>query len=480
MSDTRQLLTRISAFRDRLAQVGHLVPADGEPDEGQIADALLAEPGRIGHALRLLTLQPQADPPPPLTLRARLLLEDAQALVGVQRELTADPALGAALAFGGDDAHALHHRDTVALTEAALKLAQVFPAGAEAQLRACDGLETLLQTVRDRLAVLRAAVTRRRVETDRIDGLARRLADIHAGRMVDLTWFADLAEALLDEAGQAAPLRFLTADPASTCSYPGGRETVAPARFVAAHALTVAQVVARLVPHDYEWAGHGVTAVMAALMMDLGMLSVPVEVLAQAGPLSPADRRLIDAHPERGAELIRTLYPDSDLVAAAVAGHHERPDGTGYPAAATGEAIPSLARLLGVCDHYAGLCGERVYRPAADSRTALTETLLAAEAGRVDRDFSELLLHLSMFPVGAVVELSDGRVGVVVANHASRVNLRAAARPVVAVVADRDGNVLPRPDHVDLAAADRGSVVRALPRAERSTLLARHYPELCG
>ncbi len=480
MSDTRQLLTRISAFRDRLAQVGHLVPGDDDPDANRVADALMAAPGQIGHALRLITPQPSGAPPLPLTLRARRLLEDARALVHVQRNLAADPALSAALAGDGDDAHALHHRDTVALTEAALKLAQVFPAAAEAQLRACDGLEMLLQTVRDRLAVLRAAVLRRRVDTDRLDGLARRLADIHAGRMVDLTWFADLAHALLDEAGQAAPLRFLTADPDSTCSYIGGRETVAPARFVAAHALTVAQVVARVVPHDYEWAGRGVTAVMAALVMDLGMVGIPVEVLSKAGPLSPADRRLVDAHPERGAEMIRAIYPDSDLVAAAVAAHHERPDGTGYPAAAVGDEISSLARLLGVCDHYAGLCGERPHRPAADPRTALTETLFAAEAGRVDRDFSELLLHLSMFPVGAVVELSDGRVGVVVANHASRVNLRAAARPVVAVVADPDGNVLPRPDHIDLAAADRGSVVRALPRAERSTLLARHYPELCG
>jgi hypothetical protein len=78
-----------------------------------------------------------------------------------------------------------------------------------------------------------------------------------------------------------------------------------------------------------------------------------------------------------------------------------------------------------------------------------------------------------------VVELTDGRAAVVVATHNSRANLRATHRPVVAVLADPSGGLLPRPEFVDLAAADHGGVVRTLSTAERRKLLADRYPDLC-
>ena len=136
--------------------------------------------------------------------------------------------------------------------------------------------------------------------------------------------------------------------------------------------------------------------------------------------------------------------------------------------------------MLVVCDVYVVMACDRPHRPASDPRTALTDTLLAAEHGRLDRDFTEYLLALAFHPVGTVVELTDGRVGVVVATHTNRVNLRLTARPVVVVLTDAAGLVLPRPEFVDLAAAERGGVVRVLTAAERTRLLAKHYPELCG
>ena len=56
--------------------------------------------------------------------------------------------------------------------------------------------------------------------------------------------------------------------------------------------------------------------VVAALLMDVGMLRVPAEVLAKTTPLTPDDRRLIDAHPIAGAEAIRNMFPDAPLIAA--------------------------------------------------------------------------------------------------------------------------------------------------------------------
>jgi hypothetical protein len=478
-------LNRITAFRERLEQVPPLVPPDAVagavPDR---AAALAASPEWLSMSLRQMVAGPDAPRGPVLTGRARTLLENARDLVAEQRRLTDDPLLTALSARGSDGAAAdplvTFHRSTVALTEAALRLVQAFPESAEVQLRMCEGVDAMLRTVRDRLGVAGHALAVRKSETDRIDRLARLLAALAGGQFVPLGSFAELAEEVLDDARKAAPIRFLSADPYSGVPAADGADTVPPpARYVAACSLTVAQVVARVAPHDFEFASRPLLPVVAALMMDVGLVRVPLDVLAKPGPLDPAERRLIENHPRDGAELVRRLMPEAAPLAAAIHMHHERPDGTGYPDAARGDLVPPMARMLAVCAEYAALASDRPHRAAFDPRTALTDTLMAAEQGRLDRDFAEYLLNLSFHPIGTVVELTDGRTAVVVATHNSKTNLRATARPVVAVLANERGELLPRPDFVDLAAAERGGVVRALGTAERKKLLADRYPDLC-
>ena len=87
-------------------------------------------------------------------------------------------------------------------------------------------------------------------------------------------------------------------------------------------------------------------------------------------------------------------------------------------------------------------------------------------------------MALAFYPLGAVVELTDGRVGVVAANHPDRLNPRAPGRPVIAVLADADGALLPRPEHLDLSASARGGVLRTLPADRRRELLGGRYPDL--
>src|SRR5207302_2281552 len=118
---------------------------------------------------------------------------------------------------------------------------------------------------------------------------------------------------------------------------------------------------------------------------------------------------------------------------------------TGYPDGRRELQLTALPRLLAVGDVYAALCCPRPHRPARETRTALTDTLLLAEQGALDRYHAERLLQLSFYPVGSVVELADGAVGVVVATHMSRRDLTTPARPVVALLTDSQGQRLPLP-----------------------------------
>ena len=119
------------------------------------------------------------------------------------------------------------------------------------------------------------------------------------------------------------------------------------------------------------------------------------------------------------AEIAARLRPDAVWLAQAIAEHHERLDGTGYPAGLRGGQMSSLSRLLAVCDVYAASCTARPYRKAKETRTALTDVLLMAGNGVLDRDHAERLLELSFYPVGSAVETTDGSLGLVTATPAA-------------------------------------------------------------
>jgi hypothetical protein len=469
MSDTKSLLRRIAAFRERLEQLPALTQADGTATHGLAVSPPAAIPATwLSQTLRSLSAAPAGPTATPSKLlgRARRLVEQARELVAAQREVSDDPYY--VRIAEGSDPLVTYHAATVSATEAALRLLQVMPESAEFQSRVCDGLETVLGSVRDRLSLTTASLDRRRKEFGRVERVARLLCDIQARRLVSFASFVGVAEELIDEARAGLPLRFPVVP-------------VLPVpRFVAAHAVTVAALMARLAPHDFEWANQPVIPVALAMMMDVGMLAVPSATLCKPTEWTDEDRRSVERHPQVGADLLREVMPELGPLAEVVAAHHERPDGTGYPNGKTGDAIPTLAAFLQVADEYAGRLTDRPHRPAHDPRAALTDLLLAAEEGKANNDFVEYLLKLSFYPVGTVVELTDGRVGVVVSTHPNKVGLRATARPVVSVMTDTRGVVLPQPQVVDLAGSEFGGVVRAISTAEKVKLFAATHPDLCG
>lgn len=114
-------------------------------------------------------------------------------------------------------------------------------------------------------------------------------------------------------------------------------------------------------------------ALQAALVLyDLGRIGVLDAIWQKAGPLSPEERRTMEAHPLIGASLLRDHAAAAPLLPV-VLYHHERFDGTGYPEGLAGGAIPLLARAVAVVDAYLAMLGDRPYRPRLSRSEALTE-----------------------------------------------------------------------------------------------------------
>ena len=109
----------------------------------------------------------------------------------------------------------------------------------------------------------------------------------------------------------------------------------------------------------------------AARLRDIGQFGIPDHVLSKPSALSEEEWVLIREHPRAGERLLRHMGFDS--VADAVAHHHERFDGTGYPLALSGEQIPLGAQIVAVASSFQALVNRRPYRPERSADEALEE-----------------------------------------------------------------------------------------------------------
>ena len=100
---------------------------------------------------------------------------------------------------------------------------------------------------------------------------------------------------------------------------------------------------------------------MAGALHDLGKIGVPDSILNKPGPLTEDEWGIMRQHPDKGADMIKQ-HEALKEVAQWVRHHHERWDGTGYPAGLRGEAIPFEARILSVADSFDTITGSRLYR----------------------------------------------------------------------------------------------------------------------
>jgi diguanylate cyclase (GGDEF)-like protein/putative nucleotidyltransferase with HDIG domain len=108
---------------------------------------------------------------------------------------------------------------------------------------------------------------------------------------------------------------------------------------------------------------------VASLLHDVGVLSIPEQILDKPGPLSADEMEMIKRHPAMGAQLLRPIKALKE-VCEILEYHHEHWDGTGYPSGLRGEQIPVASRIIAIVDSYHALISNRPYRPALSRQEA--------------------------------------------------------------------------------------------------------------
>jgi hypothetical protein len=150
------------------------------------------------------------------------------------------------------------------------------------------------------------------------------------------------------------------------------------------HEVGVARL-ATMIAADLELSDEVIREIeVAALVHDIGKISVPAEILHKPGALSEVEFDLMKCHPRVGYELLQHIdfeWPIAEYVLQ----HHERMDGSGYPEGLMGDQIPIQARILAVADVIEATGSHRPYRPALGLDAALQELVQNPEKydGRV-------------------------------------------------------------------------------------------------
>ena len=131
---------------------------------------------------------------------------------------------------------------------------------------------------------------------------------------------------------------------------------------------------------------------IAGLLHDIGKLAVPDEILKKPAPLNAEEYKVMQRHVTIGEVLIREV-PQLKEVIQAVACHHERYDGTGYPRGLAGDEIPLIGRIIAIADSYSAMCLDRPYRKGMSHDRVLAE-MVAGAGIQFDPGLTEVFVQM--------------------------------------------------------------------------------------
>lgn len=215
---------------------------------------------------------------------------------------------------------------------------------------------------------------------------------------------------------------------------------------------------------------------VGALLHDIGKVKIPNDILNKPGRLTEGEYEIVKGHVPEGVKILEAAR-DIPMAAIEVAAcHHERYQGGGYARGLSGERIGLFGLMAAIVDSYDAITSDRAYHAGISPYEALGRFYAMRNkeyhGGLVD----QFIQCLGTYPIGTIVELSTGDVGVVVA-----VDRKRYLRPTVALARRADGARVAPGTILDLGAgaehaAPNAQVQRVLPAAAHGIDPAEYMP----
>jgi HD-GYP domain-containing protein (c-di-GMP phosphodiesterase class II) len=170
---------------------------------------------------------------------------------------------------------------------------------------------------------------------------------------------------------------------------------------------------------------------MGGLLLDIGKTRIPRELLLKQGPLDPAEMAELRRHVDYSVEILRETGSIHPKIEQMVQTHHERHDGSGYPAGLKGHAIPVFGRIAGLVDTYDAMTSLRPVAPAQSTYNVMRALIEQADVLFQAEMIERFIRVVGIFPTASLVELNTGEVGIVVEQNPLR-----RLRPKVMLILD--------------------------------------------
>ena len=187
---------------------------------------------------------------------------------------------------------------------------------------------------------------------------------------------------------------------------------------------------------------------IGGLLHDTGKALVPDAILNKPGRLTDAEFEIVKHHPRDGHELLRRAPGIGPIPLDITLHHHERRDGSGYPDRQAGDGISELAQMAAIVDVYDAITSDRCYHKGIPAAEALRKIYEWSKHHFDPALVQEFMRCVGIYPVGTLVLLESGRLGVVVEPHESSL-----LTPKVNVFFHAKQQVYIRPETVDLSRA---------------------------
>lgn len=196
---------------------------------------------------------------------------------------------------------------------------------------------------------------------------------------------------------------------------------------------------------------------ISAFFHDFGKLDTPKEILEKPTKLDDQEREIMEKHPYQGAGKLVQFREFRNLPVRAIhvaLEHHVKEDLTGYPRYYKKQSVNLFSKIVKITDFFDAITTKRVYRTNVFTRDEAL-SLMLEQSGK---EFHPILLRefvkmMGIYPVGSLVALNTGELGIVVENNPETMLL---LRPKVKLIADASGNKIDG-DILDLSKAEPGT-----------------------
>jgi HD-GYP domain-containing protein (c-di-GMP phosphodiesterase class II) len=200
---------------------------------------------------------------------------------------------------------------------------------------------------------------------------------------------------------------------------------------------------------------------VGGLLHDIGKVSVPSALLNKPDTLTEAEFEIMKTHVAQGTRILQDATGIDECSICVCQHHHERLDGTGYPEGLKGDQISKFGQIAAIVDIYDALSSERCYKHAMAPTLALRK-LFEWSSYYLNRSLVEqFVLHMGIYPIGTVVRLRSGFIGVVVEQGE-----RSLLDPVVRAVYDTKRAKTVVPFEINLSSRPAGQQLDAIVNCE--------------